>query len=151
MLAQVLAWALLLAMMALLLAPSSPLGRSIKRLLVDEPAQFLLDMTLAKAGRIALLGPLFIVFVIAGPEMAAMMVMMGGDLAAVELLLLVWGLSVSGGLQASWRRLARAVRFLAALARRARRPRAGRAPPSSVTRRNKPRQDDKDEPGWAIA
>jgi hypothetical protein len=152
MLLTIFAWSLLAALLAMLFAPDSRIGKAVRETLVEAPARFLLDMTWAKAGRIALLAPIFFVLVMSGPEMLAMMVMMGGDLAAVELLLVVWAASVSGSLGAMWRRFTEIVAGLQRIARRL----SGRAFVRKAPRRRqrkatrKPRQDG-DEPGWAYA
>jgi hypothetical protein len=135
MLLTIFAWTMLAALLAMLLAPDARIGRAVRETLIDAPARFLLDLTWAKAGRVALLAPVFVVLVLAGPEMLAMLIMMGGDLAAVELLLAVWATSVSGGVSVMWRRFVSGAARLLQFARKA---------------IKKPRKDG-DEPGWAYA
>ena len=138
------AWSLLTALLVMLLAPGSQLETAVRESLVEAPARFLLDMTWAKVGRIVLLAPVFVVLMVAGPEVVAMMVLMGGDLAAVELLLALSAASLSGSLGAMWRsfaggvtRLSQSVRNLSDRAFVRRAPRSYRR-----TGIKRPRNDD---------
>lgn len=106
MLLTVFGWTFLSALLLMLFAPESRLGKAARETLVEAPARLLLDMTWAKAGRMALLAPVFVLLMLAGPEMIALLAMLGGDLAALELLLAVWAASVSGGLSATFRNVA---------------------------------------------
>jgi hypothetical protein len=152
MLLTILMWSLLAAMLMMALAPRSRIGRAIRRTIVEAPARFLLDMTWAKAGRMALLAPVFVLLMLAGPEMIALMAMLGGDLTAVELLLAVWAAAVSGGLKAAIRRTAASVSRLWRSMVRLARPRARRRTPRRrrIARPRKPRNDG-DAPVWAFA
>jgi hypothetical protein len=112
----------------------------------------MLDMTWAKVGRIVLLAPIFFMLMLAGPEMVALLAVLGGDIAVVELLLAVWATSVSGGLTFAWRRTASAVRWVFGLILRSSRRRVDR-PTARRPRRPSPRKrpPDEDHPDWAFA
>ena len=152
MLLTIFAWTLLAALFVMLVAPGSRIGRSVRETLVDAPARFLLDMTWAKAGRIVLLAPVLVVLMIAGPEVVAILAMMGGDLAAVELLLALSAASISGGLGAMWRKFARGVARLAQFVRNLTdRAFVRRAPRRRRRKRARKPKNDGDEPSWAYA
>ena len=152
MLLTIVMWTILAALLVMQLAPHSDLGKEARRTLVEAPARLMLDLTWAKAGKAVLLSLICFALLLAGPEMIALLMMMGGDLAAVELVLAIWAASASGGLVAAWRKVAgvsgRASRLVKALlrlgtAKQTPRQRRRKRPP-------KPRKDE-DEPGWAFA
>lgn len=152
MLLTILMWTILAALLAMWLAPESSLGKSARRTLVEIPARLLLDMTWKKAAKTAVLTLVFALLLLAGPETIMMLMVTGGDLAAVELLLAVWAASVSGGFAGAWRKvtgmLAKTSRLAAAIRWRG----TGRET-TRRRRRNGPRKPRKDEdaPGWAFA
>jgi hypothetical protein len=143
----------LVTALALMLAfPKTPTARAIHRALVEAPAEFLLDLTWARVGQLALSGAALVLMMLMGPQMLMLMATMGLDAAFLEILILMWLASVSGSLAAAWR----SVRRTAARALRvARRPLSPRRRPRAPGRRRKPRpqgrKDDADGPGWAFA
>ena len=143
--------ALIVAMVILFAYPHTPAARALHRYLVERPAIFLLDFTwkkLAKALLVMLVVPLLM---LAGPEMLAMLALLGGDAAGIELMIVVAAMSVSGGLNTLWRQVraepARLLRLVSQILRRGSRPRA----PSRRTRRQRPPKDDSAPGGWAFA
>ena len=138
--------------LALMLAfPETPTGKWLHRILVEAPARFLADFTWAKFGRTLLVAGAITLLVLMGPEMLLLLAASGLDAAAlVEVMLIVWAASVSGGFVGAWRRAARLfsgiARFaIAALAR----PGHSRAPRRRKYRPQRQKTDD--EPGWAFA
>jgi hypothetical protein len=146
-------FSMLVTALALMLAfPKTPTARAIHRALVEAPAEFLLDLTWARVGQLALSGAALVLMMLMGPQMLMLMATMGLDAAFLEILILMWLASVSGSLAAAWR----SVRRTAARALRvARRPLSPRRRSRAPGRRRKPRpqgrKDDADGPGWAFA
>ncbi len=143
----------LFAAIVLMLAfPATPTGRALHRWLVEAPARFFLDMTWKKFGRCALLGLALPLLVMAGPETFALFIVLGGDAAAIELMIAVAALSMSGGLVAIWRNLRDAPVSLAQRVRR-----IGLSNRSRQRRKRKDhrpgrgRQNDDSGPGLAFA
>jgi hypothetical protein len=149
MLLQILMWTLLAAVVVMLLAPDSALGKAVREKLVDAPARFLLDMTWTKAARVSTVAAIFLLLVLSGPEMMAMLFMAGGDFAAVELLLVVWAVAASGALTAFRGRVTGGARRIGKLVRRGLRRSSARQARRRKTGANRP--DSEDEPGWAFA
>ena len=87
-----------------------------------------------------------------GPEMMLLMTVSGLDAAALlEVMLIVWLASVSGGIADTWRRTLRLFsgisRIIRAVMARPNRSRDTR----SNARRLRRKADDLDEPGWVFA
>jgi hypothetical protein len=144
--------ALFAAMVFLLAFPQTPAMKVLHRRLVEAPARFLRDMTWRRARTYALAVPVIAVLLLLGPELMTVIMLAGGDAVAIELLLVVWALSVSGTVAALRRRAARiAPRFLRVIRKpvrvrsqmRARRPRRKTG--------QKGRKGDGPAPDWAFA
>lgn len=148
----ILMWTTLAALLVMWLAPESSLGKSAHRTLVETPARMLLGMTWKKAAKTIVPTAVFAMLLLAGPELIMMLMVMGGDLAAVELLLAVWAAAVSGGLAVAWRKMVamrgRMARLARAMLRHATRRETPRRPRRKAPR--KPRKDE-DAPGWMFA
>lgn len=152
MLLTILMWTILAALLVMQLAPESSLGKSARRMLVETPARLLLDMSWKKAAKTVVLTVVFALLLLAGPETIMMIMVTGGDLAAVELLLAVWAASVSGGLAAAWRKVPAMPGRMAQVARAILRRGAGRETSHRSRRKGPPKpRKDEDEPGWAFA
>jgi hypothetical protein len=151
MLVAVLTSMMLSALVLMLAFPQTPAGKWLRRILVEAPARFLLDFTWAKFGRMLLVAGAAMLLASMGPEMLLLMAASGLDAAAlVEVMLIVWAASVSGGITGVGRSLMRLVSGISRIAS-AVLPRPNR---SRQPRRNggRPRKaDDLDEPGWAFA
>lgn len=152
MLLTILMWTILAALLVMQLAPESSLGKSARRTLVETPARLMLDMTWKKAVKAVAITVVFALLLLAGPETIMMLMVTGGDLAAVELLLAVWAASASGSLAAARRKMGAMPGRIARLVRAIRRRGAGRESSRHLHRRGtqKPRKDE-DAPGWAFA
>lgn len=135
----------------MLLFPRTPAAKAIRRVLVEKPARFLTDFAWAKAGRLALsivaVGAMMMM-----PEMAMLTASLGADAAILEVMIIVWVASASGGVASAWRSMRQAGvcarRIAMRMGRAAGRPRAPRH------RRSRPphgRKDDVDRPEWAFA
>lgn len=142
----------IISTLALMLAfPKTPAGKWLHRILVEAPARFLLAFTWAKLGRTLLVAGA-VTLIALMPEMMLLMVASGLDAAAlVEVMLIVWFASVSGGIAGAWRGAARLVSGIGqavgtALARFSR-----HREPRRNGRRQHRKAEDLDEPGWAFA
>ena len=147
-----LAWSALVVATAIMLAfPRTPAARALHRELVERASAFLLDFTWRKLGRVLLIALVLPVLVLAGPEMLAIFAILGGDAAAIELMIVVSAMSVSGGLAASWRQVraapVRLLRVARAIFRTGGRSRA----PRNQARRRRPPKDDSSLPELAYA
>jgi hypothetical protein len=151
MLAAILTSMAVTALAFVLVFPETPTGKWLHRILVEAPARFLADFTWAKFGRMLLIAGAAILLASLGPEMLLLMAASGLDAAAlVEVMLIVWAASVSGGFAGVGRRTMRLVsgigRAVSAVFARPNQPRARRR----NTRRPR-KADELDEPGWAFA
>lgn len=143
---------LVTAMAVMLAFPRTPSAKYLHRVLVELPARYLFDMSWKRAGLSLLLTLAFVAFALMGPEMMMMFAAMGADAAAVELMIIVWAASVSGGFAGAWRTAARIGNGLARLAKRSQsRPGRPRPPRSRPKSRPKGSKDDADGPEWAFA
>lgn len=142
-----------LTALALMLAfPRTPTGRWLHRMLVEAPARYLLDLTWAKIGKGFVVGIAIAVFAIASPEMLAILAVTGLDAAALlELMIVIWLVSLSGGVTGARRTITRLAAGTARLMRTVARPRTR----ARSTRPKRPssqhKNDDSPEPGWAFA
>jgi hypothetical protein len=140
------------ALALMLVFPETPTGKWLHRILAEAPARFLADFTWARFGRMLLIAGAAMLLASLGPEMLLLMAASGLDAAAlVEVMLIVWAASVSGGFAAAGRRTMRLVsgigRVVSAVFARPNQPRESRR-----NGRRRPRKtDDMDEPGWALA
>jgi hypothetical protein len=135
----------------MVLFPRTPAAQAIRRVLVEDPAGFLMDLTWTKAGRLAL-SIIAVALMLMMPEMAMLMASMGADAAILEVMMIVWVASVSGGFASGWRSIRRSGAYVRRIATRTghaiNRPRARRH------RRSKPPQGRNDDAGglkWAGA
>ena len=151
MLVPLLGSALLVAAVIMMAFPRTPTARVLHRLLVEPPATFLLDFTWKKLAAMLLVAMFAPVLVLAGPEMLAMFALLGGDAAAIELMIVVAGMSVTGGFAAAWRQVRtapfRLMRFFGRVLRPGPRPRTS----GKRIRRQRPPKDDSAPGGWAFA
>jgi hypothetical protein len=132
--------------------PETPTGKWLHRMLAEAPARFLLDFTWAKFGRMLLIAGAAMLLASMGPEMLLLMAASGLDAAAlVEVMLIVWAASVSGGITGVGRSLMRLVSGISRIASAVLpRPNRSRRPRRNGGRRPR-KADDLDEPGWAFA
>ena len=140
------------ALVLMLAFPRTPVGKWLRRILVEAPARFLLGFTWAMFGRTLLVAGAITLLALMGPEMLLLLAASSLDAAAlVELILIVWVASVSGGIAGAWRRAVRLVsgiaRAVSAVLTRLNQPRE----PRRNGRRRPRKADDLDEPGWAFA
>ena len=152
MLVAILTSMMLSALVLMLAFPQTPAGKWLHRILVEAPARFLLDFTWARFGSTLLIAGAVTLLVFMGPEMLLLLAASGLDAAAlVEVMLIVWFASVSGGITGAWRRAAQLFsRIGRAVSAVLARPNHSREPRRNGRRR--PRNaDDLDEPGWAFA
>ena len=151
MLGTLLGSALLVATVIMMAFPRTPTARVLHRLLVEPPATFLLDFTWKKLGAVLLVTMFAPVLVLAGPEMLAMFALLGGDAAAIELMIVVAGMSVTGSFAAAWRQVRTApvqlVRLVGQILRPSSRPRT----PRKRIRGQRPPKDDPSPGNWAFA
>lgn len=138
------------ATVILLAFPRTPVARALHRHLVERPAQFLLDLTWKKLGWLTLVSMLLPLLAIAGPEMLAVFAVLGGDAAAIELLIAVFAMSMAGGLAAGWRIVRAAPARMLRIVRAFRLGAKLRAPRKQVRRRQPPK-DDSSGPEWSFA
>jgi hypothetical protein len=143
---------LVTALVLMLAFPETPTARAIHRVLVEAPAEFLLDLTWARVGQLALSGAALVLMMLMGPQTLMLMATMGLDAAFVEILILMWLASVSGGLAATWRSVRRTAARALRIARRQLSPRRRSREPGR-RRKSRPQgwKDDADSPGWAFA
>jgi hypothetical protein len=138
------------ALVLMLAFPETQTGKWIHRVVVEGPARFLMDFTWAKLGRTLLVAGAIALFALM-PEMTLLMAASGLDAAVlVEVMLIVWFASVSGGIHVAWRRAGRLLSGIARIASTVlARPNRARTP----RRKSRPqgKKDDLDEPGWAFA
>jgi hypothetical protein len=151
MLLHLLILAVIASIALVLLFPQTPAAKAIRRVLVEEPARFLSDFTWAKVGRMAL-SIIAVGATLMMPEMAMLMASLGADAAILEVMIIVWVASASGGVASAWRSIrqagACARRIAMRMGQAAGRPRAPRH------RRSRPphgRKDDVDGPEWTFA
>lgn len=152
MLAAMLASMAISALVLMLAFPETPTGKWLHRILVEAPARFFTDLTWVKLGRILLASGAVVLLASMGPEMLLLMAASGLDAAAlVEVMLIVWAASVSGGVTGLARRAAQlfsgAARIVSTVLTRPARSRA----PRRNARRPQSKDDDQAEPGWAFA
>lgn len=152
MLVAILTSMMLSALVLMLAFPLTPAGKWLHRILVEAPARFLVDFTWAKLGRTLLVAGAITLFVLMGPEMMLLLAVSGLDaVALLEVMMIVWLTSVSGGITGTGRRAARlfsrAARAVSAVLGR---PNYSREPHRSGRRRPR-KTDDLDEPDWAFA
>jgi hypothetical protein len=152
MLVAILTSIMLPALVLMLAFPQTPAGKWLHRILVEAPARFLLEFTWAKFGRILLVAGAAMLLASMGPEMLLLMAASGLDAAAlVEVMLIVWAASASGGMTAVGRRIMRLVSGISRIASTVLpRPNRSRQPRRNGGRRSR-KADDLDEPGWAFA
>jgi hypothetical protein len=140
------------ALVLTLAFPKTPTGRAIHRALVEVPALWLQTVTWAKLGKVVLLAVVFGIILSMGPEMLAILATMGGDAAAVELMIALWAAAVSGSLFAGRHVITRVVRPLLRGALAVMRPsRRRRAPRRQRRPRSKGGKSDPSSPEWAFA
>lgn len=151
MLVTLLGSAFVVAVVILLAFPHTPAAHALHRQLVERPAAFLLDFAWKKLGAVLLVALAAPLLMLAGPEMLAIFALLGGDAAAIELMIIAAAMSMSGGLAAAWRQVriapARLLRLVFAILRPGSRPRkSGRR-----VRRQRPPKDDSSPGNWAFA
>ena len=134
------------------LFPTTPLARTLHRFLIEPTARFMHDLTWRKPGRLILSALALCFMMMMGPQTLLLMLSMGLDAAFVEVLILMYLASASGGVASTWRSLkaamARALRFVSRpLSRRSRQ----RQPHRRRKSRPKGRKDDDSSPEWAFA
>lgn len=106
-------------------------------------------MTWRRARTYALVMPVIAVLLLLGPELMTIIMLAGGDAAAIELLLVVWALSVCGAVASLPRLAARlASRILRIIRKPA--PVRGQMRASRLRRKNsqKGRKEDEPAPDW---
>ena len=140
-----------ITVLALMLAfPETPTGKWLHRRLVEAPARFFSDFTWAKLGTMLLVAGALMLLAAMGPEMLLLMSVSGLDAAAlVEVMLIVWAASVSGGIAGVYRR---AVRLLSGAGRIVSAVFARQSPSRQPRRRRRAqrKKDDQGEHGWAF-
>ena len=100
------------ALVLMLAFPERLTSKAIHRVMVEQPAAWLATMTWAKLGQSILIAGAFCLIAMMGPEMMMMLAAMGGDAAAVELMIALWAAAVSGSLFAGRRVIIRTARRL---------------------------------------
>ncbi|MFT3725513.1 MAG: hypothetical protein QM773_18240 [Hyphomonadaceae bacterium] len=143
---------LVTAMLFLLAFPQAPAVRALHRSLVEAPVRFLGEMTWRRARTYALVLPVIVVLLLLGPELMTVIILTGGDAAAIELLLVVWALSVSGAVASLHRQTARLASSVLRIIRKPARVRGQmRARRARRKTSQKGRKDDGPAPDWAFA
>ena len=138
------------ALVLMLAFPQTPTGTWIRRILVEAPARFFVDFTWAKLGQLLISFAVVVFLISIGPEGLALLAASGVDAALLEVMLALWLASVSGGIVAAGRAVARFIARSAQLVRTVFAPRNRRR--SSRPRKHRPRKnDDQADPGWAFA
>ena len=140
------------ALVLMLAFPETPTGKWLCGILVEAPARFLSEVTWAKLGRTLLVAGALMLLVFMGPEMWLLLAASGLDAAAlVEVMLIVWFASLSGGIGGAWRRAARLLSGIGrAVVTVLARPNHSREPRRN-SRRQPRKAGDPDEPDWAFA
>jgi hypothetical protein len=140
------------ALVLMLAFPETPTGKWLHRHLVEASVRFFMDLTWAKFGRMLLVAGAAMLLASMGPEMLLLMAASGLDAAAlVEVMLIVWAASVSGGITGVGRRIMRLVSGISRISSAILpRPNRSRQPRRNGGRRQR-KADDLDEPGWAFA
>jgi hypothetical protein len=111
------------------------------------------EMTWKKVGQLALSATALCLMMAMGPQMLLLMSTMGLDAAFVEVLILVYLTSVSGGITSAWRSLRRAAARALRFAFRPLPRRHPRQRQPGRRRKSSPRggKDDKSGPEWVFA
>jgi len=139
------------ALVLMLAFSKTPTGKWLHRILVEAPARFLAKFSWGKLGSVLISLTVVMFLVSVGPEGIALLTAAGVDAAMLEAILAVWLVSMSSGLGAVWRTVARITAKSAQLVRAALMPRNRSREPRRRKYRLQRKNDDEAEPGWAFA
>jgi hypothetical protein len=145
-------WLLLVALGVMRFFPDTEVGRFLRRWMVEKPANWLSQLTPAKAAKWLVLAPIVAVMVIATPELLPLLAVMGDAGLVLELLLLLWMAAFMADLRSIRSRIAFLGRAIANITRRImpRRQHNARAKRRPTQRPGKP-GDSSGEPGFGLA
>jgi hypothetical protein len=148
-------WLLVTALSVIVLFPDTPTAKTLRHILVDEPARLIRETTPRKLAVGLLVGLLLVVAAVVAPEFLALVMSMGDVTLAIELLaafaLLSFNRSVLGTLKRVTglaKRAASGARTLLLAGRRAAQRQRGRR---TRTDKRPPSSDDAGPPAWADA